>query len=385
MEKKVYYLKSASINGYVYTKTYYRFDDDGKIVKSDSGNDNDLTVINIFKKGTNPTSNEALVIADGYIGVEKTYNPDGTKAHSVTRKNCFGLENFIKYTEGSEGMPDNCYAFFLSDTVSSEKQAELFAQAIRDISQGEIEKTYMWCHSKAALNGLRAIQKMRDTGKDEDTLEKISLTLSGIPINGLDSVNRTKVVYELDKNPVVNLIPFSGFFKTAVLAFYDKYLYKPTPAQVDLKLDNPVEEKSIQVERGKVGKIFDTIWGNNAFRRQIAKEKQVDYDKDYLRRVKDNMEKIQDIDFKTIPLDINLQSAINSAVKEKQLMPLILYLKKMVISNGEKGDGIVKLKDQGFRDRLYHPVTDIISASHDVQADTGATRKVAKYIFREEK
>ena len=75
IEKNIYSLKNASIKGYFYTKTYYRFDDNGEIIQSDNGNDNDLTIINIFKKENNDTE------------------------QIVTRKSVFGLEFFIKYIE----------------------------------------------------------------------------------------------------------------------------------------------------------------------------------------------------------------------------------------------------------------------------------------------
>lgn len=390
-KKKLYSLKNASIKRYVYTKTYYRFDDNGEIIQSDNGNDNDLTIINIFKKENNDTepidkSKKAFIFADGYIGAERSYNKDGTKAHSVTRKSVFGLEFFIKYIEENERVTDNFHAIFLSDKVSSEKQAELFAQAIKDISQGNVEKTYMWCHSKAALNALRALQKMRENGKDEDTLRKIRLTLSGMPTKGLDSVNRAKVVNELDKNRLVNLIPFSGFFKTMTLAFYDKYLYKPTPAQVDLKIPTTIEEKSVQIKHEKLKQLFDKIWGNDAFKKQIAKEKKVDYDSKYINRVtsRENMESIQDIQFKTLLSDIDLQTAIDSLVKNAQLMPFILYAKKMILSNGfkgEKGDGIVKLKDQGT-ESYFKPKNPEIKTSHDIAASKKTVEEVAKEMLK---
>lgn len=76
--KKVYRLKSAIINGYEYTKTYYKIKN-GVPVKCEYGNDSYLTVINIRKCGDESKKKRTFILSEGYIGAEKSYNEDGKK------------------------------------------------------------------------------------------------------------------------------------------------------------------------------------------------------------------------------------------------------------------------------------------------------------------
>lgn len=164
-KKRIYKLKSAVVDGYEYTKAYYKMDN-GVPVKCENGDDSCLTIINIRKGGDTSKKKRTFIFSEGYVGAEKAYKEDGTKRKSMSRKDCFGISYFIKYIEnskeqGEENTPDNFHVMFFSNSESSENQACLYAKAIKDITLEEkVEQTYIWGHSKAGILTLRAFEKM---------------------------------------------------------------------------------------------------------------------------------------------------------------------------------------------------------------------------------
>ena len=388
-ELKKYQLKSAIINGYEYTKTYYHMED-GVPVKSDKGNDGDLTVIHISRPTEESKPRRAFVFSEGYIGAERSYNEDGTKRKSVARKNCFGIEYLIKYIENGEKYADDFYVVFLSDTEKSENQADLFAKIIQDVSKEDNKSTYLWCHSKAGLMALRALQKLREAGNAEGILKKVKAVITSMPTKGLDSVNRPRMINNLNNNKILNVLPFSGFMKTAILKIYDKYLYKPTPAQVDLKApeqqDSKIEEHALLVEPTGAKRIWDKIMGKDAFRKQVRQEKHVDADMGYVGRVMsdENMDKISDVNFKVLPVEINFKDALDALVKHAQLMPFILYAKKALTSK-TRGDGIITMDNQGIdNEKLKFQKDIVVHATHDIPTRPEALKTVSDELVKDE-
>ena len=373
--KKVYKLKSAIIKGYEYTKTYYKMKN-GVPVKCEYGNDSYLTVINIRKCGDESKKKRTFILSEGYIGAEKSYNEDGTKRNSITKKDGFGMSYFIKYIENSqENNVDNFHVIFLSNKETSENQATLYAQAIKDITTENIEETYMWDHSKAGFLTIRTLEKMRDSGDEltEKVLKKLKVIITGMPTEGLDDVDRNKKINELNNNRFLNALPFSGHIKNVILAWYDKYLYKPVPAQVDLKKENTQLQRKSIYAKTKWTRLFNTIWGNESFQRRINKTKKVEYDPEYLKRTmsEENLKKIEDIDYIVLPVNLEFSDAMHSLVVHRQIMPLILYAKKKLMQRTEEGEGITTYKEQGvFRKGLKVGKT-VIHGSHDMGASSG--------------
>lgn len=388
-EVKKFQLKSAIIKGYEYTKTYYHMEN-GVPIKSDKGNDGDLTVIHISRPADKQKTRRAFVFSEGYIGAERSYNDDGTKRKSIARKNCFGIEYLIKYIENGEKYADDFYVVFLSDKEKSENQADLFAKVIQDVSKEDNKSTYLWCHSKAGLMALRAFQKLRETGNSEQVLKKVKAIITSMPTKGLDSVNRPRMINNLNNNKILNVLPFSGFMKTAILKIYDKYLYKPTPAQVDLKApeqqDSKIQEHALLVEPTGAKKIWDRIMGKEAFRKQVRQEKQVDSDMGYVGRVMsdENMDKISDINFKVLPVEINFKDALDSLVKHAQLMPFILYAKK-ALSSKDRGDGIVTMENQGIdNQKLKFQKEIVVHSTHDIPTRPEALKTVSDELIKDD-
>lgn len=352
-KERVYKLKSAIIQGYEYTKTYYKMEN-GIPVKCENGDDSCLTMINIRKCGDKTEKKRAFIFSEGYVGLEKTYNKDGKKIKSVSRKDGFGVSYLIKYIENnSSNFVDDFHVIFISDKETSENQAELYAQAIKDITTDSIEKTYMWSHSKSGLFTLRAFEKMKDSGdeKSEKVLEKVKVVITSMPKNGIGMINREKVINLLNSNKLMNLMPFSGFIKNGILAIYDIMLSNIAPAQLDLKKpDTKLNLKPIEY-KGKVTRFFNTIWGNTSFQNRVYNLPKLEYDEGYLNRTTSgvNLKKIEDVDYKILPVNIELKGAINSLVEHGQIMPFILYLKKVL--SGERGDGLVTYSEQGIKDK----------------------------------
>lgn len=404
-KERVYKLKSAIIHGYEYTKTYYKMEN-GIPVKCENGDDSCLTMINIRKCGDKTEKKRAFIFSEGYVGLEKSYNKDGKKIKSVSKKDGFGVSYLIKYIENnSSNLVDDFHVIFISDKETSEKQAELYAQAIKGITTDSIEKTYMWSHSKAGLFTLRAFEKMKDSGdkKSEKVLKKVKAVITSMPKNGSGIVNREKVINLLNRNKFMNLMPFSGFIKNGVLAIYDIMLSNIAPAQLDLKKPytklnlKPIEDK------GKIAKIFNTIWGNRSFQNRVYNPPKLEYDEGYLNRTTSgvNLKKIEDVDYKILPVNIELKDAINALVKHGQIMPSILLLKKVL--SGEKGDGLATYSEQGIRDKeipkmraryrgdlkfgdtVVHGVHDMGASSGDDElSKLGAQETVGKVLLEDE-
>ena len=384
-EKKSYLLKSATIKGYAYTKTYYKMQD-GKPVKCDKGDDSDLTIISIKKQNQKEKSNKTFVFSEGYIGAERSYNEDGTKRKSVARKDGFGVSYLIKYIENQEKNIDNFHVLFLSNKESSENQAELFAQAIKDVSDENIETTYMWCHSKSGLLALRAFEKLKDNN-EEEVLSKIKAVITSMPAKGLDSVDRNIIAKKINNHKFLNLLPFSGFIKTGILSFYDSFLYKPTPAQVDLKKQDASQSMTVINEKSKVRKFFDKLWGNTAFENKVIRDsKQVEYDEGYIHRVtnEENLAKINDVNYKVLPVNIELNDALFSLVKHAQIMPFVLYAKKAITR--QKGDGILTYDEQGIDDVKVKFKKNIeVRAGHDIPTTPEALKTIKEELLNKDK
>ena len=352
-KERVYKLKSAIIYGYEYTKTYYKMEN-GVPVKCENGDDSCLTIIKIRKCGDKTEKKRAFIFSEGYVGLEKSYNKDGKKIKSVSKKDGFGVSYLIKYIENnSSNLVDDFHVIFISDKETSENQAELYAQAIKDITTDSIEKTYMWSHSKAGLFTLRAFEKMKDSGdeKSKEVLQKVKAVITSMPKNGIGMVNREKVINLLNRNKIIKLMPFSGFIKNGVLAIYDIMLSNIAPAQLDLKKPyTKLNLKHIE-DKGNIAKIFNTIWGNTSFQNRVYNPPKLNYDDGYIKRTTSgiNLKKIEDVDYKILPVNIELKDAINALVKHGQIMPSILLLKKVL--SGEKGDGLVTYSEQGIKDK----------------------------------
>lgn len=375
----VYELKSATINGYEYTKTYYKMEN-GVPVRCENGDDGCLTIVNIRKVGDESEHKRAFIFSEGYIGAERSYNEDGTKSKSISKKDGFGVAYLIKYIENSkENGIDNFHVMFLSDKETSENQAELYAQAIKDISEG-VEKTFIWNHSKAGLLALRTFEKLKEAG-DLETLSKIKAVLTSIPTKGIDTVNREKMINKLENNKFVNILPFSGFIKNGLLAWYDTFLYKPTPAQVDMKKDNT----ELQLRPTKGSKFFNKLWGNDTFHKRVENAKKVPYDEGYLSRTtsSESLEKIEDVDYKVLPVNLEFKDALNGLVKHGQLMPFILLAKKAL--SREKGDGIVTYSEQGMEDINAKYKTDtVVRSGHDMPTTPDALETIKEELLDDE-
>ena len=378
-EKRAYKVKSAVIKGYEYTRTYYRMQD-GEPIRCEEGDDSDLTIVNIKKIGQEP-GKKSFIFSEGYIGAEKAYKDDSTKRTSIARKDGFGVSYLIKYIEESQEKDiDNFHVMFLSNKETSENQATLFAKAIKDVSGEGIDTTYMWCHSKSGLLALRAFEKMKEAG-DQSTLSKVKAVITSMPAKGTDSVDRNAMADKIRKNKALGVIPFGGFIKSGALAFYDRFLYKPTPAQVDLKKQNT--QALVPVEKSRARRIFDKIWGNAAFeRRVVEKEKQVPYDAGYLDRTvsDESLAKIEDVNYKVLPVNIELQDALQALVKHAQLMPFILYAKKAMTK--QKGDGIITRDEQGIDDIHAKFKKSIeVRAGHDIPTSPEALKTVRNELL----
>lgn len=392
--KQKFKLAGAKLNGYEYTKTYYKMQD-GKIVVTDKGDDSALTMINITKINADPKKEKrAFIASEGYIGADKSYNEDGTKKKSVSHKKGFGISFLMDYIGNAPENIDEFHVMFLSDKEKSENQADLFAQAIKDIgNRDDIKSVNMWCHSKSGLLSLRAFQKLKaeqniDTDK---VLNKVSAVLTSMPAKGIEGTDRNAIIEKMNENGLLKIMPFAGYIKTGILSFYDKFLYKPCPAQVDIKKskENKSEKGLIEYKpKGMLGKIWDKIQGNDAFQKRVSMEKQVDYDAGYLDRVtnEENMASIKDVKYKTLPIDLTTEAAFSSLLREGQVMPLVLSLKKAVTSKGQKGDGIIDYESQGigdksFEERLKVDKNKIIKASHDVATtEKGGMEIIAKEL-----
>ena len=283
---------------------------------------------------------------------------------------------------------------FLSNKEKSENQAELFAQAIKDVgNRDDIKSVNMWCHSKSGLLSLRAFQKMK-AEKDINTdkvLDKVSAVLTSMPARGIDGTDRNAIIEKMNENGLLKVFPFSGFIKTGILAFYDKFLYKPCPAQVDIKKPKEkINEVSLAdyKSKGIFSKLFDTIQGNDTFQKRVNMDKDVDYDAGYIDRVTNeaNMESIKNVKYKTLPIDLTAEAAFSSLLREGQIMPLVLSIKKAITSRGQKGDGIIDYESQGlgeksFEERLKVDTTKLIKASHDVATtNRGGMDVIAKEL-----
>ena len=387
-DKKVYELKSATIDGYEYTKTYYTLDENGMPIQCEQGDDSAMTIINIRKKDAGEQeSKRTFIFSEGYIGAERSYNEDGTKARSWAKKDGFGMSYLIKYIEnGKANNIDNFHVMFMSDKLTSEQQAGLFAKVIEDLTPESVEKTFMWCHSKSGLLLLRAFEKMKDSNNPnvQKVLGKVKAIITSMPTQGLDTVNREKMVEKLDDNKFLKFMPFGGFIKTGLLAWYDSYLYKSTPAQVDLK--KPTETKELAVKpKGPLGRFFDKISGNDAFHRKVAKTNQVEYDSGYLQRTTDpeNLKKLEGIDYKVLPVDLSINQALEGLVKHGQIMPLILYAKKML--SRDKGDGIVTYDGQGMDYlKINYDKETVVNAGHDMPTTPEALKTIKEKMLEDE-
>lgn len=386
-EKKVYELESACIDGYEYTKTYYRLDENGNPIKCDKGDDSAMTIINIRKQGQEEKqSKRTFIFSEGYIGAERSYNEDGTKRKSWAKKDGFGMSYLIKYIEnGKANNIDNFHVMFMSDTLTSEQQATLFAKVIEDLTPDSIEKTFMWCHSKSGLLLLRTFEKMKDSQNPnvQKVLSKVKAIITSMPTQGLDTVNRPKMIEKLEENKFLKFMPFSGFIKLGLLSWYDAYLYKSTPAQVDLK--RKTETKDLAVKpKGALGKFFDKISGNAAFHKKIANTKQVEYDSGYLDRTLDdeNLKKLDGIDYKVLPVDLSINQALEGLTKHGQIMPLILYAKKML--SKDRGDGIVTYEDQGMDYlKVNYDKETVVNAGHDMPTTPEALKTIKEKMLDE--
>ena len=354
---------------------------DGQAVRCEEGDDSDLTIVSIRKQGQTEKGKKSFIFSEGYIGAERSYKDDGTKRKSVARKDGFGVSYLIKYIENQEKDVDNFHVMFLSNKETSENQATLFAQAIKDVTGEDIETTYMWCHSKSGLLALRAFEKLRES-KEETVLSKVKAVLTSIPAKGLDSVNRNSVAEKIKNNKVLSVLPFGGFIKTGILAYYDNFLYKPTPAQVDLKKQEEPKAMVPVKEKSKARKIFDKIWGNEAFEKKVVKDdKEVKYDEGYLPRVAsdESLEKISDVNYKVLPVNIELKDALEALVKHAQIMPFILYAKKAI--SRQKGDGIVTREEQGVDDvKAKFKKSIEVKAGHDITTMPEALKTIKEEL-----
>ena len=373
-EKRAYKVKSAVIKGYEYTKSYYKMVD-GQPVRCEEGDDSALTIVSIRKAGQERGS-KSFIFSEGYIGAEKAYKDDSTKRKSIARKDGFGVSYLIKYIEENEKQGiDNFHVMFLSNKETSENQATLFAKAIKDVSGEGIDTTYMWCHSKSGLLALRAFEKLKEAG-DSTVLSKVKAVITSMPAKGTDSVDRNAMADKIRKNKVLSVLPFGGFIKTGALAFYDSFLYRPTPAQVDLKKQNT--QALVPVEKSKLRKFFDKVWGNSAFeKRVVEKEKQVPYDPGYLGRTvgDESLATIEDVNYKVLPVNIELQDALKALVKHAQIMPFILYAKKAMTK--QKGDGIITRDEQGIDDIHAKFKKSIeVKAGHDIPTSPEALKTI---------
>ena len=392
IKNKKFTLKGARLNGYEYEKKYYIMQN-GKPTEIENGDDSALTIIAIKKQNQDlNTKRKAIIASEGYIGADRAYNEDGTKKKSISRKSGFGISYLIDYINKGKEIPNDFYVAFMSDKENSEKQAELFAHFIKEVGKDEnISSVNMWSHSKSALLSLRAFQKMREENNPttEKTLNKINAVLTSMPAKGIQDTDRKGMIDKLNQNKILSVLPFSGYIKTGMLAFYDKFLYKACPAQVDIKAPRKEETALIKepVPMNTFRKILNKIQGNDMFEKKVQNEKPVEYDAGYLPRVMDtkNMNSIKDVKYKTIPVDLEKETVLSSLLREGQIMPLILYLKKQAMNYGEKGDGINTYESQGIEEKEYMEklkvdVNTKVRASHDV----GTTEKNGMEIIARE-
>ena len=384
-----YTLKSAVIEGYEYTKTYYKMQD-GKPTRCEEGDDSCLTIVNIRKKDAEQKGKKAFVFSEGYIGAEKAYKEDGTKRMSLARKDGFGVSYLIKYIENAEkNNVDNFHVVFASNEETSENQAALYAQALQDITTDEVEKTYIWSHSKAGLLTLRALELMRASGdaKSEQVLNKVKAVLTSMPTQGLNTVDRESIINKLSGSKFLKVLPFSGFIRTGILSFYDRFLYRSTPAQVDLKKKETELALQPYEPRGKLSKLLDKISGNKSFRDRVMNSERVQYDAGYLGRVTsdENLESIKDVNYKVLPVNLEIKDALEAMVKHGQLMPFVLLAKKML--SKEQGDGIVTYSEQGmeeFRDRIKYDENTEVRAGHDIPTTPEALETIGEQLLKDE-
>ena len=392
IKNKKFTLKGARLNGYEYEKKYYIMQN-GKPTEIENGDDSALTIIAIKKQNQDlNTKRKAIIASEGDIGADRAYNEDGTKKKSISRKSGFGISYLIDYINKGKEIPNDFYVAFMSDKENSEKQAELFAHFIKEVGKDEnISSVNMWSHSKSALLSLRAFQKMREENNPttEKTLNKINAVLTSMPAKGIQDTDRKGMIDKLNQNKILSVLPFSGYIKTGMLAFYDKFLYKACPAQVDIKAPRKEETALIKepVPMNTFRKILNKIQGNDMFEKKVQNEKPVEYDAGYLPRVMDtkNMNSIKDVKYKTIPVDLEKETVLSSLLREGQIMPLILYLKKQVMNYGEKGDGINTYESQGIEEKEYMEklkvdVNTKVRASHDV----GTTEKNGMEVIARE-
>ena len=392
IKNKKFTLKGARLNGYEYEKKYYIMQN-GKPTEIENGDDSALTIIAIKKQNQDlNTKRKAIIASEGYIGADRAYNEDGTKKKSISRKSGFGISYLIDYINKGKEIPNDFYVAFMSDKENSEKQAELFAHFIKEVGKDEnISSVNMWSHSKSALLSLRAFQKMREENNPttEKTLNKINAVLTSMPAKGIQDTDRKGMIDKLNQNKILSVLPFSGYIKTGMLAFYDKFLYKACPAQVDIKAPRKEETALIKepVPMNTFRKILNKIQGNDMFEKKVQNEKPVEYDAGYLPRVMDtkNMNSIKDVKYKTIPVDLEKETVLSSLLREGQIMPLILYLKKQAMNYGEKGDGINTYESQGIEEKEYMEklkvdVNTKVRASHDV----GTTEKNGMEVIARE-
>lgn len=404
-KEKVYKLKSAIIEGYEYTKTYYKMEN-GVPVKCENGDDNYLTVINIRKCGDKTKKKRAFIFSEGYVGLERAYNKDGKKIKSVAKKDGFGVSYLIKYIENSQkNNIDNFHVVFFGKNEKSEDQAELYAQVIKDITTENIEKTYMWSHSKAGLFTLRAFGKMKDSGdeKSKEVLKKVKAVITSIPVNGVQIVDRNKIINLLNNNKLVNILPFSGFIKNAALAWYDNFLCKLGHAQLDLKKQNTELKLKPIKSKENLACFFNKIWGNESFQNRVYNPPKLEYDEGYLNRTTSgvNLKKIEDVDYKILPVNVEFKDAVNSLIRHGQIMPLVLFSIKVL--TGEKGDGLVTYTEQGIKNKevpkmraryrgdlkygdvIVHGVHDMgTSSGDDSSTKSGALETVGKAMLEDE-
>ena len=392
IKNKKFILKGARLDGYEYEKKYYIMQN-GEPTEIENGDDSALTIIAIKKQNQDlHTKRKAIIASEGYIGADRAYNKDGTKKKSISRKSGFGISYLIDYINKGKEIPNDFYVAFMSDKETSENQAELFAHFIKEVGKDEnISSVNMWSHSKSALLSLRAFQKMREENNPttEETLNKINAVLTSMPAKGIQDTDRKGMIDKLNQNKVLSILPFSGYIKTGMLAFYDKFLYKACPAQVDIKAPRK-EETALIKEPATINtfrKIVNKIQGNDMFEKKVQKEKSVEYDAGYLPRVMDlkNMDRIKDVKYKTIPVDLEKETVLSSLLREGQIMPLILYLKKQVMNYGEKGDGINTYESQGIEEKEYMEKLKVdintkVKASHDV----GTTEKNGMEVIARE-
>ena len=386
--KGPYKLKSAVIKGYEYTKTYYKMED-GKPVRCEEGDDTCLTVVNIRRQGSEKKGKKAFVFSEGYIGAEKAYKEDGTKRLSLARKDGFGVSYLIKYIENAEKNDvDNFHVVFASNEETSENQAVLYAQALQDITTEDIEKTYIWSHSKAGLLALRAFEIMKANGdeKSEQVLNKVKAVLTSMPTQGLNTVDRESIVNKLSSNKFLRILPFSGFIKTGILSAYDRFIYRPTPAQVDLKKKETELALKPYESKGRFADFLDKISGNKSFRNKVMNSKKVPYDAGYLGRVTsdENLEGIKDVNYKVLPSNIEINDAL-VALRHGQLMPFVLYVKKTL--SKEKGDGIITYSEQGmkeFGNKIKYDENTVIRAGHDIPTSPGALETIGEQLLKED-